>query len=356
MFNKDKTKKIFIRPYLYIQNSIGTQTFIFLILLLLQVFLLGLSHSFKAIIVITASTLGSVLANTVSKKIVPVKLDRYFSYYISIIQGLITGMLIPETYPPITVLIITFCTMIVAKYFFGGFSYSLVNPSILSVAILWIIGSKLFGSYELTFDILCSRNPSQLLIENGLFPQYSFDHSLTEMLNNSIFSLFRVSIPEGYISLLWDSHSIIPAFRFNFVSLISSIIIFSTDNTKMIVPICFTVIYILLVRFISPLFFQGIAFQGDMILALLTSGTLFITTFVINWYGTIPSSIEGLFIYGITTGIIAFFVAGCGMSPSGMIFTVLVANINSIIIQHYENKKNYKITKKLIENLSKEEL
>ena len=347
--NGKKYRNLIIRPFTYIHHSVGTESVVMLVLLGIQILMLALTKSFSAIAVICAAAAGSVIANFIDRKCTFLKPQCYFTYPISIVQGLVIGMLIPETYPPLTVFLITLLVMIIIKHFFGGFSYSLVNPSVFAVAVLWLAGAYLFGQIELTADMLTSRNPSQQLIESGIFPTAAFDSSVTETLNNAIFSLFKVSIPDGYASLFWDTHSVIPAFRFNLVTLVSSIVLFSMDGMKIVISSFFLAVYLLLIRFVSPVFFQGIPFQGDMLLALLTGGTLFTATFVLNWYGTVPSSLNGKIIYGILAGTAAFFIAGCGTSPAGMAFTVLLINFASILIQFYENDSNIRHTKKLVE-------
>ena len=336
--SEQKKRKILIRPFIYINHSIGWNAIKIAILLGIQLILLACTKSWSALLVIFASTIGAFCAETISNKITKYHIQDHYSTIISIDQGLIAGMLIPQTFSPIAVFFLTVCVMLVMKHFFGGFSYAWANPSIFSVIVLWIVGYALFPSFGVTTDILAMRNPSQFLIENGFFPIYKFDSSLTEVLNNSVFSIFKVSIPEGYMSIFWDTQSIIPAFRFNFATLISSLFLFSDNFVKTIIPGCFLFVYMLLVRFVSPFFFNGVMFQGDMLLALLTSGTLFCAVFLIPWYGTVPITIWGKIIYGSLSGVIAFFMTGCGTSPCGTVATVLIANIISIIIQQYENR------------------
>ena len=199
------------------------------------------------------------------------------------------------------------------------------------------------------------RNPSQTLIENGTIVQYAFDTEITDALNGSIFRLFKVSIPNGYVSLFWDNQSIIPAFRFNFITLVSSVILFAGNLIKCVIPGFFLVVYLALVRFVSPVICNGVAFQGDILLALLTGGTIFFAVFVLSWYGTIPISTTGKIIYGILSGVTAFFIAGPGTSPCGLIFTVLISNIFSIVIQQWENRRNRIFLKKKLENFRKVE-
>lgn len=356
--NNDSLKKIFIRPFTYVTDSVSFDVSKIFVLLLIQFGLLIISKSLGAVLVIIASVCGCLIANLLSKKIFN-SFDNHFSYLICAVQGMITGMLVPDTYSPVVVFFVTLLSMLVVKHFFGGFSFAWANPAAFTVIVLWIIGASCFPKYQISLDLISLRNPSQIMLENGIFKTLVFDSDLTETLNGSIFSIFKVSIPEGYVSLFWDTKSSIPAFRFNFVTLISSIIIFSDNFYKIIVPAFFVSVYVLLVRFISPVICNGVALQGDMLLCLLTGGTLFIAVFVLNWYGTTPVSVLGKILYGFICGIIAFLIAGPGTSPCGMVFTVIIANIVSIAIQQWESRRNRnKLRKKLVyfRNLEKEEM
>lgn len=342
IFNRfyEKNTMTLVRPFVYKNSSVGAEAKKIIVLLLLQVFFLFYSSSYDSVFVILSAVFASLAANLISVRLFGDKFHDHYSWYLSIAQGMIVGFLLPSSYPLISVFSITLFTMLTIKHFFGGFSYAWVNPSVFSVVILWIVGSKAFPELGITNDLLLMRNPSLQLLETGYFKIYSFDAAFTESLNNSVFNLFGVTVPNGYISLFWDSGSVIPAFRFSFLSLVSSIILFSDDYVKLIIPSLFLIVYALLVRFLTPVFFGGLFASGDILLALLSGGTLFCAVFVLNWYGTTPVSIIGKAFYGISAGVFAFFISGCGTSACGMVFTVLLSNIVSILIQQWENRRN----------------
>lgn len=351
--NEKLTRKVLIRPFKYMTDSVSMEATKMIVLLLVQVVLLFISKSYSSLLIVLAAVLGSLGADFFSHKLFHNEDNNEYSFVVSIAHGMITGLLVPSTYSPLTVIIATFFTMLVVKHFFGGFSYEWVNPAVFSVVVLWIIGARLFPSYLVNMDILAVRNPSQTLIENGTLPQYTFDPEFTDALNASVFRLFKVSIPNGYVSLFWDNQSIIPAFRFNFVTLLSSVVLFSGNLIKCVIPGIFLVVYLALVRLVSPVICNGVAFQGDILLALLTSGTIFFAVFVLSWYGTIPISLSGKIIYAFLAGVTAFLIAGPGTSPCGLIFTVLVSNIFSIVIQQWETRRNRLSLRKKLENFRK---
>ena len=75
-----------------------------------------------------------------------------------------------------------------------------------------------------------------------------------------------------------------------------------------------------------------------MLLALLTGGTLFCTLYVLAWYGTLPVTLPGKIIYGLFSGAAAFFIMGGGTSPVGYVYTILIMNMVSPVIQVIEER------------------
>ena len=239
--------------------------------------------------------------------------------------------------------------MLCAKYAFGAYTNSWINPVAITVAVAYFLNMSVFPAFLLTSSDLQSRNSALVLIQNGTVPLSSVDSSVTAFLNKTVFKIAGINIPEGYISFFLDTHSIIPAFRFNFLTLISSIILISLDMVDALIPSFFILVYSLLVKFLGPVFYHGINGQGDIILALLTSGTLFSTLFVLQYFGTTPITIWGKILYGILAGIIGFLIMGFGTSSSGYIFTVLIMNIISPVIQVFESRQTKnKIERKIV--------
>ena len=330
-------KKKIERPFLYLSPSAQSVSLVTALLLLLQVLMLAATQSYGALLVIGSSVAGFFAADLLHTKCIE---SGRFSPLSDVVQGIVAGMLLPSTFSPVTVFCIAFCTVLLLKYLSGSFASDWANSAVLIVAVAWIIGMSAFPASDLTHDMLQVKNPSYVLIQNGVFPIGGIDRAITEALNNTVFGFANISIPDGYISLLWDTHSVIPAFRFNALTLLSSIVLFAWGMQGLLVPSCFVASYALLVRFFGPALAGGIAGQGDMILALCTGGTLFCTVFAVQQYGTVPLSKYGKILYGTLAGVFAFLIAGCGMSSAGMIFAILCANVVSPLIQAFEDRRD----------------
>ena len=339
--NKDTLKKLVsLKPYIYERPSISAVSLKILILLTLQIVMLFLSKSFDAIIVIAASTIGALLASLIHYLFIK---KNKFLILTNLIQGIIVGMLLPENYPPLTVLFISCITLLIFKYIFEDTENFWINIICVSVLIAYFIGKSYFPDFLITADLFHTKNPTVALLNKGSFPIYDFDASFTGYLNTMIFSKFKVTLPQGLISMLWDTHSVIPAFRFNLLTIIASIVLFSDNSFSLLIPTIFLAVYAILVRMFFPLMTGGEFNQGDIILALFTSGTLFVAVFMIQWFGTHPMTIIGKVIYALFAGLAAFFIVGCGTSPIGMIYVVIMCNILNLLIRNIEENRMDKI-------------
>lgn len=324
-----------INPFVYVRPSISAVTVRILVLLLIQVVMLLLTKSYDAAILIGTTALGGIAAASVNFLIYH---EKPFQFLNIIVQGIFIGFLLPQEFPVVVAFFITFFTLIISRCIFFKSVNCWINICCVAVMIAWFIGRQYFPQFIITKDLISLKNSSVYLLQNGSFPIYSLDSTITSFLNEKVFSIFKVTIPEGFVSLLWDTNSSIPAFRFNLLTIISSVIIFADNAFSFIIPTLMLCVYAVLIRLFAPIFFGGSFNQGDIILAFLTSGTLFCSVFLIQWYGTVPIFLSGKIILGILAGIIAFLVTGAGTSPIGMVYTVLITNFVNIFIRTFQEK------------------
>lgn len=330
---KNNFISVTLRPFKYLVNSERTNSIFILSFLIPQILLLIISKSWNSIIIMLSclcASLGVQFIDGLYKE------KNLFSFIQSFIQGILISLFIPSNYPFWAIFIIAFLTLLICTKVLGGFAANWINPVVLTVSVAWLLGINIFPNYDISQDILLIRNPSLALIQNGTFNQLPCDSSITSFLNRSVFNIFAVSIPEGYVSLFWDTQSVIPAFRFNLVTIVSSIVLVALDIVKPLIPGIFVLVYSLLIYFIAPIFYSVSFGHGDILLALLTSGTLFSAIFLMQWAGTLPMSFWGKLVYGIFAGIIGFLIIGVGTSPVGSVFTILVLNLISPFIQSVE--------------------
>ncbi|MGN0728350.1 RnfABCDGE type electron transport complex subunit D [Treponema sp.] len=337
---------ITLSPFVCASYSVGTVSFVFIGLLLVQAAMLVITGSYSSLAVLLSALLASVASEAFFCFF---RRDAFHAWRFSVVQGLVIGLLLPCTYSLPVVFAAVFLTLLLGKFVFGNFAGSWANLSALCVAVLYFLNPSAFPPFAVSAQDLQSRNAALALIQSGSVPILNIDSVITDFLNSYVFKLFGISIPEGYVSLFWDNGSAIPAFRFNLVTLVSSIVLVSLDMVDYVVPAVFLFVYSIFVRLLLPFLVGGIAFQGDILLALLTSGTLFCTLYLLQYYGTVPMTLEGKILYGAAAGIAGFLIIGSGTSSSGFVFLVLAVNLISPVIQFLEDRKLYEsASKKLV--------
>lgn len=327
---------ISLHPFTYIVPSVGFSAFFMCALLMVQLLMLFLTGSFQSVIIFFAAVCASLCAEGIYHFL---RKSFFESWIIALVQGAMAGLLLPSSYPVAGAFFVVLCTFLLGKYAFGGFSRSWINPVALCVVAAYFLNSSAFPGFLISRQDLLSRNPAHFLIQSGSVPLVHADHSVTAFLNRTVFKIFGIVIPDGYVSLFWDTGSVIPAFRFNLITLLSSILLVSLGIVEAVVPLLFVAVYLSLVHVFGPALAGGAFFQGDMLLALLTGGTLFGTLFLLQWYGTTPATRWGKAVYGIIAGIAAFFVMGAGTSPVGYAYCVLLMNLFCTMIQTLEDRQ-----------------
>ncbi len=105
------------------------------------------------------------------------------------------------------------------------------------------------------------------------------------------------------------------------------------------IPLVYLLVYSIFVKFLSPVMTGGVPFSGDLLLALLSSGTLFTAFFILQWDGTVPYTKQGKLLYAACGGIFAFVFCGTGTSPVGSMMAILFLNLLAPMIQVYENHR-----------------
>ena len=102
---KIKNSLISVKPYIYTEPSISVISLRMLILLFVQILVLIFTKSFDAIKVIGFSTAGTLLASVFCQLITK---RQPYHFLTVVLQGVLFGMLLPETFPIVSVLSISF--------------------------------------------------------------------------------------------------------------------------------------------------------------------------------------------------------------------------------------------------------
>jgi electron transport complex protein RnfD len=322
-----------LRPYWYSAPSLRVMLTGTLLALAPLVIMLFVTKSYRALAVAASAVSASLLAEVLNKWL---RNSRGFQWMLAGLQGLITGLFFPEGYPLISVFSITLFTLLMAKYAFGGIASSWINQTALTIALAYMTGPQWFPGFLVAKSQLGLVNPVALLFSGKPVPP--LDAGITDFLNSTVAGAAGSYIPPGLLSFFWDSGAAVPVFRFNALILAASMALILFDIIHWVVPACYLGVYLLLVWLFAPLAGGGGFAQGDVLLASLTGGVLFTAFFMLGAFGTVPWSLKGKILYGVSAGCFAFVFSGGGTAPAGAVFTVLAANLASLFIQFYEQR------------------
>lgn len=350
--------KLFLRPYVYSHTSYSTKLNVILSLLGAQIILLALDKSFGNLLPILCCATASVIATILNEKVLSKYLtdnpflinsttEHWNSYKVALTQGVLVGFLTPQSYPLVSAFVITFFTCLIFKHLFGTFARTLVNPVAFAVLAMYLCNKLSFGNLFVTSLSIKSGFPSVALVNSNAFTLCPLDEEVTAFLNTAIFSKLGTVVPSSVISLLWDTHSPIPAARYNLLNIVSLVALCSNDNGRLLITAIFLPTYAILVRFITPLFFltagplnkDALVF-GDIFLALNSSGVLFCTAFLLCTTGSFPIKKKLRILYSFVAAFVTYFIVGVGTSPIGMCVVIVIMNFVVIFLRHTEQKQN----------------
>ncbi len=205
----------------------------------------------------------------------------------------------------------------------------------LSAFVAYISRPEVFSQVVYLEDIKNAGGIFPLLKNTDLL-RLKYDFSITSALNALFLHSVGVTLPEGYISLFLNYGSPIPAFRYNIITLLSSIILFSFKAVDYLIPTVFLVSYGFLIWAFGGLAVNGTLFTGDILFALLTSGVLFSAIFVMTESSSAPKTKVGKMFCGLLNAVFAFFICGQGASPAGIAFVIILTNSFTPLIEKVE--------------------
>lgn len=299
-----------------------------------HLFAMIMQHDLIGLLSIALATVGSIAAEI---SVAWTKKKQILLDGTAILTGLLIGFLLPSTLGPVLIFCTAFSGCLLSRAIFGGTGSYWMNPVAVAVALAFLSQKELFPPFLITPETVTAAGDAFGALKIDHFIRIHSDSAITEFLNTTILGRAGISLPEGYITLFWQSPSPIPAFRYNMLTLLASIVLLSMRIIDWIVPAVFLFTYGLLVYIFTPVT-GGLYGSGDILFALLTGGVLFVAFYILSEFSTAPRTRMGKLISGFAAGIICFLLCGPGGSPAGAAFTVIAVNPLSTIIEYAEKR------------------
>ena len=183
-------------------------------------------------------------------------------------SAMVLALMLPNQIHPMHAAMGAVFAIMVVKHSFGGLGSNWMNPA---------LGGWLFVRFSWP-----SAFASALEVYGG-YPQGAgsvADQAVRAFLNRTVFTVFGVELPPGYIDIFWLDAPGIVADRAVLALFILIVMMFAFRASRAWVSVVYLAVFTLLARLVGDLPFEGYLWEGNVILALLSGGTL-VTAFVL---------------------------------------------------------------------------
>ncbi|MDR0707560.1 MAG: RnfABCDGE type electron transport complex subunit D [Treponema sp.] len=244
----------------------------------------------------------------------------------AITSALVLTLMLPNHINPVYAAIGVVFAMIVVKYSFGGLGSNWLNPAIggwLFIRFTWR------PAYEQALGSAVSAG-------NG-----AFEGVVTDFLNKTVFSTFGAELPDGYITLFNATGAGVIADRGVLALLAGTILLLSSQASRVWTPVVYLGGYGLLIRLFGALPAGGAFGAGDILTGFLSGGTLVTAFFLAPEPVTGPKSTPGALIVAFVTAVFTFIFRYLGGEPYGAFFAAALLNALVPIVRSIESRTLY---------------
>jgi electron transport complex protein RnfD len=269
-------------------------------------------------------------------------------------SAMVLVLLLPNQLHPLYAALGVVFAMLLVKFSFGGLGANWMNPALgawLFIRFSWprSFDTVLDGSY---FSILAGAlgqglsdpqgSPLEILRASaGFSPSLEIDLAITGFLNRTVFALTGSELPIGYISLFFSSAPGIIADRGVAALFLGTAIILGSQVLRPWIPAVYLGIYALLIRIFGGVFYGGPIGSGDILLGILSGGTLVAAVFLVTDPVTGAKSSTGMLVTACLGALFSFLFRYPGAEPYGAFFAVALVNVLTPLIRVLEDRVLY---------------
>ena len=241
-----------------------------------------------------------------------------------IISAVIFTLIMPAGAPIYAVIVGAFVGIVLGKLVFGGLGSNIFNPAVVGMLVAKLCFGSQYASVTSWIpnwftnpDVVASGTPLGL-INGGAFSnigQYQILDLFIGRIPGTLGEVYKVTIIIGLIYLL-IRRSI--DFR----------IVVSYLGTFLVLVLLGGLAVWSLNKSVNPFMFA--------LYNLFTGGVLFGATFMLTDPVTSPINSPSRIIYGMVAAVITVFIRFFAALPEGVGFSILIANMIAVVLDHYE--------------------
>ena len=342
------------KPQIHLARSTSGRMWLVSICAFMAVIQSSFTDSFSSLLVAICAVAAAVLTEF---------LITYKSRRISVLKdgsavasALILTLLLPNRIFPLYAAAGAVFAMTVVKHSFGGLGSNWLNPA---------AGGWLFVrfSWPGAFKAALEGSPLSLLTESmgrgvtnpqgspiGVLKIEAADlfasslplgETIRSIFNETVFSFMKVELPTGYLDLFASRFPGIIADRGILVLLIGTIIITAYQVNRAWIPAVFLAVFGVLFRYAGALPFGGGLWNGDILFAMCSGGTMAVAFFLAADPATGAKSNPGILLAAAMAGAVSFLFRCFGDEPYGMVYAILFTNAVLPLIRIVERRTLY---------------
>jgi electron transport complex protein RnfD len=272
-------------------------------------------------------------------------------------------LLLPNQIHPLYAVAGSFFAIAVVKHSFGGLGSNWLNPALggwLFARLAWpdAFAKALAGS---PLSIIAANlsggavhdAPMNMLRMSGAVSAAGspLDAAVTSFFNNTVFQLTSAELPAGYMDLLFSRAPGIIADRGLAALLAGSIIIIAFRISCSWSAAVFLAVFGFLVWYLGGLPFEGVLWNGDVLFALLSGGTL-VTAFIL---AADPASgvksKPGILFTAVSGAILSWVFRFRSFEVYGCFTAIALVNVLTPAVRFFEGKLFFSYKRKTAGNL-----
>jgi electron transport complex protein RnfD len=265
----------------------------------------------KAVAILTISIVSSVALEYLYQKALGKKVT--ISDGSAALTGLLLGLTLPPSVPMYIPVIGSFVSVILAKQLFGGFGYNIFNPALIGRAFLQVCFPKIMTEWLeptaafIYIDAKTTATPLGVLKEEGLQRLLEMSGSYMNLYTNLLFGYRAGSLGETSVVAL----------------MIGAMFLMYKGYITWHIPVS----YLLTAGLLAWMFGgAGSLFTGNPVVHLMSGGIILCAFFMATDYVTSPLDNRGRILFGVGCGCIAMLIRLKGGYPEGVMFSVLLMN------------------------------
>lgn len=240
----------------------------------------------------------------------------------TLISAIIFTLIMPAGAPIYAVIVGAFAGIVLGKLVFGGLGSNIFNPAVVGMLIAKIC----FGSQYITYvdtwyytipDVAAGATPLGIINSGFLtnITQYQLFDLFFGRIPGTLGEVYKITILIGLVYLLIrrsvDFRIVVSYLgTFTVLMLVAGLAVFASGTD------------------INPFTF--------MLYNLLSGGVLFGATFMLTDPVTSPINSPSRIIYGMVAAVATVFIRLFAALPEGVGFSILIANMVAVVLDHYE--------------------